>query len=119
MTESAISRVFSNAKEYHGSLVERLKEYRSSPTTHKASHWNMFVRVLNQKFSGNVTEKHLQIAKRELDKFDLVVVMEMDDAADLWRANCGLSIEHRNANIHYQQIYAAERKVDNDFDEKL
>ena len=105
--------------EYHGSLVERLKEYHSRHTSFHGSHLNMFVRVLNMKWSGNVTEEDLEIAKRELDKFDLVVVMEMDDAAKLWKANHGFNIEHRKTNNKYEKIYAAERKADSDFDEKM
>jgi len=103
-------------KVYDGALLERLKGYHLE--RHRGTHWNMYVRVLNRQFDRNVTEEDLEIAKRELDKFDLVVVMEIDDSAQLWRANCGFNIEHRKANIQYEQIYAAEREADSDFDEK-
>ena len=100
-------------------FVQRLKMYHLRKMTHHFTDWNMYVRVLSSQFDHNVTEKDLEIAKRELDKFDLVTVLEMPDVAKIWTAKYGMNIQHRNANMKYNEIYAAERERDEDFDQNL
>ena len=72
-----------------------------------------------KQFDHNVTEKDLEIAKRELDKFDLVTVLEMPDVIKIWAAKYGMNILHRNRNTKYDDIYAAERDRDENFDQNL
>ena len=114
------------------SLIQRLRRYHScgegseydvqcSVHWQAVNDWNMYVRVLTNQFDRNynVTEQDLEIAKGELDKFDLVTVLEMPNLGDLWKEKYGMNIRHSNGNKKYNQIYAAERDKDEDFDEKF
>lgn len=100
-------------------FVQRLEMYHSLERAHHFTDWNMYVRVLSSQFDRNVTEKDLETAKRELDKFDLVTVMEMPDVSDVWSAKYGFNMQHWNSNMKYEEQFAAERERDKDFDQKL
>ena len=100
-------------------FVQRLMLYHLRKTTHHFTERNMYVRVLSKQFDHNVTAKDLEIAKRELDKFDLVTVLEMPDVIKIWAAKYGMNILHRNRNTKYDDIYAAERDRDENFDQNL
>ena len=123
---------FRNIKPPNMSLIEKLKWYHScrkatGPAArckfkfNATNDWNMYVRVLSSQFDRdrNVTEHDLEIAKKELNKFDLVTVLEMSDAAALWKAQYGMTMTHSNGNKKYDEIYAAERKKDKDFNDKF
>ena len=83
--------------------------------------WNMFVRVLSNNFDREheVTENDLETAKSELDKFDLVTVLEMPDNAALWSAKYGIDVGHINRQRAYSETFDAERARDPAFDKKL
>lgn len=89
---------------FHLDLADRLRWYHSIPNRGKrsdtASDWNMYVRILSNQLdrSHNVSESDFETAKRELDCFDLVTVLEMEDYDRLWLARYGLNILHLNIN---------------------
>ena len=87
-------------------LIQRLKRWHShGHYAGEASMWNMYVRVLsNQKERDRtVTDHELETAKTALDQFDLVVVLEMPDAAALWNGKYGMRLPHLKGVL--QRIY--------------
>merc|ERR1739842_85419 len=57
-----------------------------------------------------MTELDLEIAIQELDKFDLVTVLETPRVEDLWRLKYGINMKHDNGNSRNKHaILAAER----------
>merc|ERR1712110_763066 len=87
-------------------IIDRLKEFHESTIRSKfdaTNDWNMYVRVLTTQFDSNhtVTEDDLAMALVELEKFDLVTVLEMSDAAALWEAKYGMIIKHKNVDQKY------------------
>jgi len=114
------------------SFVQRLKRYHScgdgpgfaalcSLQFNGTNDWNMYIRVLTDQFnrSQKVTAEALDVAKSEMDKFDLVTVLEMESASDLWAAKYGLEVQRVNAQTKYDEIYAAERKKHYGFDREF
>lgn len=106
------------------SFVQRLRlyhSYRGHPKFPDTNSWNMYCRVLSRQFqrTRNVTAEDLETAKSALDAFDLVTVLEMEDAADLWAARYGLGILHSNRYSKYGELYAAEKKKHSAFDREL
>ena len=130
------------------SLIERLREYNLCITLeNNKRHWkrrcklkghnccvtskgdgyavsnqyNMYTRILSGNFNRNytLTIRDLEVAKRELDQFDLVTVMEMPGTAELWKAKYGMEIGHVNQHKRYNETYDLERQRDPDFDSKF
>merc|ERR1712087_796239 len=106
-------------------FIDRLMEFHRSTIRSKfnaTNDWNMYVRVLTTQFdsSRNVTDDDLAIAMEELEKFDLVTVLEMPDTAVLWKAKYGMEIQHKNVDQKYNrtEIFEEERRNDNGFDLK-
>ena len=91
------------------SLADRLRAYhectrcfRKKGNFHGMNDWNMYVRVLSNQYdrNRNVTEQDLETAKKELDKFDLVTVLEETQGAVLWQRKYNIIIEGHNAKIN-------------------
>lgn len=118
----------------NGSLVERLRRFHDVKRWKRKygavgmhlNEWNMYVRVLSRQFDRghNVTERDLDTAKRELDRFDLVTVLEMDGAADLWRIKYGVDVLHLNSQSDHkhsqkEEAFAVERRKNPLFDKEF
>eukprot|EP01084_Bolivina_argentea_P238761 401154_1 len=114
------------------SLIDRLKAYHKfnnfEGNVKGKQLWNMYVRVLTNNFDPirNVTADDLQIAKHELDKFDMVSVLDKYETLELWTIKYGLSITHKNANqgsnkMNHEGLdeFETEFKILNQYDYQL
>eukprot|EP01084_Bolivina_argentea_P121421 215162_1 len=117
----------------HQSIVEQLKTYHNfNETTGRVRGnrlWNMYVRVFTNNYDPNrqVTHMDLIIAKQELDKFDLVSILDKPETLKLWRFKYGLILLHENKGHSKQYIgmkhelieFEKQYKVLNQFDYQL
>ena len=85
--------------------------------------WNIYVRVLSAQFDRDhvVTEQDLDIAMKEMDKFDFVAVLDMPGSAALWETRYNTKMEHAlgtPASL-YSETYSAERERNKKFDDEF
>lgn len=111
MTLTERLRVYNQCNASTDCTVTKLFLYPASNA------YNMYTRVLSGKLDGNysVTVQDLDTAKRKLDTFDLVTVMEMPDNAMLWKAKYGMEMGHVNHQKSYNSTFTSESEQDAEF----